>query len=220
MKAKTMIFDEDGCFFWMNLIIKKLLPFGLITFANMHNLYNADSFKKLAIEERKIWLKKLPNSDIDKRAIYRQLYQKYRINALEKQNRCLEKLLTLIKGDDLKFVVGDLNYRIVKTNPFPLTDLNKEKYLFYSHPDAVLKRVYTLLSKVETKKLKKYIDDHDELSLLKRKNALVKPYQEGVKDMGPQFMPTCKMMIDRNTRKCRNSQYGIYELRDSIPARW
>lgn len=189
------------------LKLKLPFPFGLITFANMHNFYNADSFKKLAIEERKLWMKKLPNSDVDKRTIYRQLYQKYRIKTLEKQNKCLEKLLTLIKNDDLKFVIGDLNYRIVKTNPFPITNTNKEKYLFYSHPDAVLKRVYTLLSKVETKKLKKYIDDHDELSLLKRKNPMVKPYSEGVKDMGPQFMPTCKMMVDRNTKKCRDREY-------------
>lgn len=189
------------------LKLKLPFPFGLITFANIHNKYDADSFKKIAIEERKIWLKKIPNSDIDKRTIYRQLYQKYRIKALEDQNKCFEKLLKLIKKDDLKFVVGDLNYRIVKTNPFPLTNINKDKYLFYSHPNAVLKRVYTLLSKVETKKLKKYIDDHDELSLLKRKNLLVKEYNEGVKDMGPQFMPTCKMMIDRDIKKCRDYEY-------------
>lgn len=182
-------------------------PFGTLTFANMHNLYDADSFKKLAIEERKIWLNKHPNSDMDKRTIYRSLYQKYRIKTLEKQNKCLEKLLTLINKDDLRFIVGDLNYRIVKTNPFPLTNLNKEKYLFYSHPDAVLKRIYTLLSKVETKKLKKYIDDHDELSLLKRTDPLLKSYNEGVKDNGPQFMPTCKMMIGRDTKKCRDREY-------------
>lgn len=199
-----------GAFTGRGFTILKLTlpyPFGVITFANMHNLYDSDSFKKLAIEERKIWLKKLPNSDYDKRTIYRQLYQKYRIKALDKQNKCFEKLLTLIKKDDLKFIVGDLNYRIIKTNPYPLSDLNKEKYIFYSNPDVVLKRVYTLLSKVETKKLKKYIDDHDELNLLKRKSILVKEYKEGIKDMGPQFMPTCKMLINRNIKKCRDNEY-------------
>lgn len=184
------------------LKIKLPLPFGKLAFGNIHNLYDSSAFKKIAREERKIWLKKLPNSNADKRIIYRQLYQKYRLKSLKKQNECINKLMKLINNDDLQFIVGDLNYRVVKSNPYPIDSNNNSKLIYYTNPDQVLKKISSLLKDNNRKKLKRYIADHDELTLFKRVSIDLKKFEEGINDLGPQFMPTCKMMINRNPKEC------------------
>lgn len=187
------------------LKIKLPLPFGKLAFGNIHNLYDSFAFKKIATEERKIWLKKLPNSNADKRMIYRQLYQKYRLKSLKKQNDCLKKLMKLIDRDDLQFIVGDLNYRVVKSNPYPIDNNNNSKLIYYSNPDQVIKKISDLLKDSNRKGLKRYIADHDELTLFKRESIDLKKFEEGINNTGPQFMPTCKMMINRNPKKCGES---------------
>lgn len=191
-------------------IVRILLPYpyGSIAFANIHNLFSSDSIKKNIREERDRWLKENPNSNSNKRLIYKQAYINHRIAALKEQVNCLEQLMIQIKNDDVQFIVGDLNFRIVKSTPFPLgnENKNKNKKLFYVHPNTVLKKISTLLKENDRKGLKQFIIDHDELWLAKRKNELFNNFEEGVNNMGPQFLPTCKMLKGRDHRECQFKQ--------------
>ena len=194
-------------------IVRLILPhpIGSIAFANMHNVYNSDAFKKLSKEERERIVKELPNSNADKRLIYKHSYFKHRSESLKDQITCLKELVGKLKKDDVRMIIGDLNFRIIRVNPFPLDGNADLDSYYYQHPNHILNKIDNYIKKREFDKLHRFIKNHDELWLARGKESWLKDYCEGVLNRGPQFLPTCKMLKGRDQGKCSIKDYSVLD---------
>jgi len=112
----------------------------------------------------------------------------------ESFNYLLKELVYGVKLENFKYIklghvffFGDLNYRVFCLNESILNDFTKDDH----------------------SKLRKIYENHDELRQELSNKTILVPFEEGVEDTGPLFLPTCKM---RKPRKNIDDVHNIKEI--------